>query len=367
LTTSGSPIAGENRAVAVTMNVTSQPIAQASTTQISVHLAQGAPTGYGAVSLSNLGLGTLAVPSVSTTGQGFTAAVSGVGALLTFNTGSLAPGDYPGSVTLNTNAANGAITVPVDFVVEAKGAPTLSYQSVVDNAIFGAGDSLSPGDIAVVFGDQMFFGALTAGQAPPLATTIGTTQVLFNGQAAPLFYVSYGQIAFQIPANAPAGNAVVQVMRDGLTSNAVSVGIASRAPRVLQIGVGTYGAIVNATDSSYPLPTGAIPGLNTHPAHAGDTIVIYAIGMGATSPSVATGAPAPSSAPLAQLVDSATVLFGDSIAAVQATPLFAGLTPTYAGLYQINVTIPDNAPKGIIDMRVQFADSISNPVQIAIQ
>ena len=48
-------------------------------------------------------------------------------------------------------------------------------------------------------------------------------------------------------------------------------------------------------------------------------------------------------------------------------PLFAGLTPTYAGLYQVNVTIPSNAPKGTIGLSLAFNDVESNVVDIVIQ
>jgi uncharacterized protein (TIGR03437 family) len=47
--------------------------------------------------------------------------------------------------------------------------------------------------------------------------------------------------------------------------------------------------------------------------------------------------------------------------------LFAGLSPTYAGLYQVNVTIPDNAPKGSVYVSLAFGSSTSNSVLIFIQ
>ena len=52
---------------------------------------------------------------------------------------------------------------------------------------------------------------------------------------------------------------------------------------------------------------------------------------------------------------------------VTIDPFFAGLTPTYAGLYQVNVTIPSNAPKGTVNVTLGFNDAISNAAQITIQ
>ena len=64
---------------------------------------------------------------------------------------------------------------------------------------------------------------------------------------------------------------------------------------------------------------------------------------------------------------SAAVAFGGGIGGATATPLFAGLSPTYAGLYQVNVTIPDGAPKGNVYVSLVFGGSSSNSVLILIQ
>jgi uncharacterized protein (TIGR03437 family) len=146
----------------------------------------------------------------------------------------------------------------------------------------------------------------------------------------------------------------------------VSVDVTARAPRLLLIGVGSYGAIVNQ-DGSIPMPVGSFPGVNTHPAHIGDTLTVYAIGLGPTSPSPASGQAAPASEPLARVLSTPTLNFGGGIGGTPVIPFFAGLTPTYAGLYQLNVTIPANVPKGIVNLSLAFADAVSNSVQIVIQ
>lgn len=365
ITTSGSSFAPDNKTIAVTMNVTSQPIAQPSYSRLALTLAQGAPPVTYGVALSNVGQGTLVVQSAASSAQGVTAGAVSGGASVTFDPGSLAPGSYTGNLTITSNAVNGPTTIPVSFTVEAKGAPSISYQGVVDDAIFGSGDAVAPGDIVALFGDQLFFTAGAVGSGTPLGTTIGTTQVTVNGTPAPLFYASYGQINFQVPVTVAPGIAQVQVTRDGQPSNIVSLNIAARAPRLLQIGIGTYGAILN-TDGSIPMPVGAIPGVSTHPAHVGDTLTIYAIGLGTTSTPVATGATSPGS-PLPSLVSTPVAFFGYFIS-IPATPLYAGLSPGSVGLYQVNVTIPDGVPAGNIDIRVMFPDgTVSNAVQIAVQ
>jgi uncharacterized protein (TIGR03437 family) len=363
VTTSGSNFAADNKTISVTMQVTNQPIAQASPSQLNLTLAQGAPPVTAGVALANTGQGTLTVQTVASTAQGVTGSAVSGGAAVTFDPGSLAPGTYTGVLTIASNAINGPTTVHVTFTVESKGAPSLPFQGIVDDAIFGAGNAVSPGDIVALFGDQLFFSAGTLGSGSPLGTTIGTTQVLVNGTPAPLFYASYGQINLQVPVDTPLGTAQVQVVRDGMQSNIVSLAIAGRAPRLLQIGVGTYGAILN-TDGSIPMPVGSYPGVNTHPAHVGDTLTIYAIGLGPTATAVGTGAAATGAD---ALTSTPTVYFGDFVFTA-ATPLYAGLSPGSVGLYQVNVTIPDGVPPGNIDVKVMFPDgTISNPVQIAVQ
>jgi uncharacterized protein (TIGR03437 family) len=372
ITTSGSNFSGDNKTVAVTMNVTSQPIAQASP-PANVLLAQGAaPLTYPCTPLltvGNAGIAALTLQSPAVTGGSWlTATGYAGGAVLSYNPSGLAPGSYSANVTIASNAANGAVSVPVTMQVEATGSPYINYQGVLDNATFVPGDSVAPGDIVIAQGDQLSLQGYTAGQAPPLANTVGGAGVLVNGEAAPLYYSCYGQLAFQMPTDTATGTALVTVQRsDGSTSNTASVTVAPRAPKILLIGGGPYGAIVNATDGSFPAPVGTFPGSNAHPATAGDVLTIYAIGMGPTNPPVATGAPAPSSAPLAQLTVTPTINFGGSIAPVFATPSFAGLSPTYAGLYQINVTIPPNTSKGVTALSIVFPDSTSNTVQIALQ
>ena len=46
--------------------------------------------------------------------------------------------------------------------------------------------------------------------------------------------------------------------------------------------------------------------------------------------------------PLANTANTLTVSIGGKDAPVQ----FAGLTPGFVGLYQVNVAVPDNVPKG---------------------
>ncbi len=372
--TSGSNFAADNKSTPVTLHVTSQPIARLTPSGlVSFRLAQGSPKSTQFVVIANGGLGTLSItaaaPTTAAGGNWLTAATPAgfSGISLTADPAAVtAPGIYQGSVAVTTNAVNGPVTVPVQFEVFAAGAPVTAFGGAVNNSAAEAGDVLAQGTIVALFGEQFTLGDPQQGKLP-LTTDLAGTKVFVNDQPAPLFYSSYGQINFQVPYNATTGPGVIRVDRPGQRGNSISVTIAARAPRILKLGIDRYGIIVNQ-DGSFPIPT--TPGIASHPAKAGDVLVIYAIGLGQTSPPVTEGAIAPSS-PLASVPSITNVLFGgggfrgDSIA---VPPMFAGLTPGYAGLYQINVTVPAGLPPGETPVILQGDDgTISKTSYISVQ
>jgi uncharacterized protein (TIGR03437 family) len=362
ITTSGATNPTDNQVLPVVMRVTTQPIGeplvattfapQPAPDRVSIRLAQGAPAlAYPfspVVLLNNAGQGTLTVTDTATNGAWLKKDV--VPGFFAIDPAGLSPGSNSGSVVFTSNAANGTVTVPVDLTIVPKGNPIVYYQGVLDNGTFVPGDTVAQGDVMAVKGEQLSFSPYTPGQLP-LATQLGGTSVLVNGKAAPLFYTSYGQIAFQMPVETPVGTALVQVKRDdGSTSNQASVTVGIRAPRLI--------VAVNQ-DFSINGPD--------HPAHVGEALTIYAIGLGATSPAVATGALAPSAEPLARVTPTPDVVFGAGLFATNVAPAFAGLTPGAAGLYQVNVIVPDGTPKGASSMAVAFSDALSNALTLYVQ
>jgi uncharacterized protein (TIGR03437 family) len=371
-TLSGSGNPTDNQTIPVTMHVTTQPIAVANAStatfapqltpdNLNIRLAAGAPLltypFSPKVSVANIGQGTLTVQDPVITGAWLKPDnVPGYGVVpgyYSIDPTGLAVGKYPGSLAFTSNAANGTVTVPVNLQIVDKGNPLIYYHGVLDNAIFAAGDTVAQGDILVVKGEQLSFSSLTS-SAPPLPTTAGGTSVLVNGNAVPLFYTAYGQIAFQLPYDVAAGTAIVQVKRDdGSVSNLASITVAPRAPR-----------LIVTVNPDYSINSAA------HPAHAGDVLTVYAIGLGATSPSVVAGAAAPSAEPLARVSQPLTVGFGTGavLFAKQVDPLYAGLTPTAAGLYQVNVAVPSGLPTGAVNMTVEFSGAvISNVLPVYVQ
>ena len=373
VTVSGSSSAADNRAVPATMHITTLPVAQLGSPSLTFAIAAGSVRQSQFAAVSNAGQGTLSITSataVNPSGQSWlSASVLPNSTTIQVNAdpGSLTPGTYDGSVTIASNGANASIALPVELEVPAAGKPQVTYQGAVNNATFLAGDAVAPGDIMAVFGSQFSQAASVGASKVPLPTDLGGTEVLVNGQPTPLYYSSYGQVNFQLPFETPLGLATVTVQRNGQAGNLISLTVDKRAPRMLPIGVGSYAIIINSADGSFPMP--ATPGLNSHPAKVGDVLVIYVIGGGPTTPVAATGDFAPSS-PLANVVPPYQVHFDGGLfdPGVVVPPQFSGLSPCCVGLYQVNVAVPAQSPKGSnVALTLNNGEAQSNTVRIAVQ
>ena len=381
----GSSFIPDNKSIAVLLHVTASPIAQPSPAALNFHLAADSISQTQVINVGNLGQGTLEVSgatAAAASGTWLTATTSGNAITVTASSSGLVAGTYSGTITIASNAANNSITVPVQFQVDAAGPPVASFQGAVNNATFVAGETVAPGDIMAVFGQQLFFSVPANAAATPLPTTLNgvsgstsTVQVLVNGQAAPLYYASYNQINFQLPFETQPGQALVQVVRDGQAGNSISLEVAVDQPRILPFAVGNYGIVQNATQGGFAISAAAGSALgigNVHPAKAGtDYLTIYAIGLGPVAPTVATGAAAPGSPNLANTTLATKVVFSSGnpfSPSPTVNASFSGLAPGFVGLYQVNVQVPADAPKGnSIGMYVVTGGVTSNPVNIAIQ
>ncbi len=366
-TVSGSSFSSDNKTVAVTAHVTSQPIAGWSPASVQFNIAQGAAAQTQGVGFSNSGAGTLAISGVTGNPSWLSTSIQGNAIFLTADPTGMTPGAYQATLMVASNAANGPSSVPVELDVLTPGPALTFFQGVLDNALFTVGGSLAPGGIVALFGEQLTTGPVVQNQTVPLQTSLGGATVFVNGQAAPIYYVSPGQINFLIPYATPAGPAVVRVDRDGLTGNSVSVNIVPAAPRLLRLGIGDY-PIAVLTDPVITFPLPPTPGISSRPAVAGvDVLVFYALGMGQTNPPAADG----QAAPYAQVAPS-TMMFGQSLlpdSGLTVTPQYAGLSPGSVGLYQVNVLVPALSPKGpAIPVYFDMGGGvISNRVTIAIQ
>jgi uncharacterized protein (TIGR03437 family) len=92
------------------------------------------------------------------------------------------------------------------------------------------------------------------------------------------------------------------------------------------------------------------------PAHAGDTIVLYCTGLGPVNPGVTDG-----SAPgqqLSRTTSTPNLTIGGQSAQVN----FSGLTPGFAGLYQVNAVVPSGTQTGATVPVTLIIDSQTSPL-----
>jgi uncharacterized protein (TIGR03437 family) len=369
ITISNSSFAPDNKPIAVSLNVTTQPIVQAGSSALAFNIAQNTQSETIPVGVTNAGQGTLTISGVTATaansGTWLTASTTSGGISVTANPSGLSPDTYTGTVTIASNGANGNVVIPVQLVIAAQGPPVASAGGVVNNGTFGTGEALAQGDIGAVFGKQFTFDAPTTASGLPLKNILDGTQVLVNGVAAPLYYVSATQVNFEVPINASTangGNGTIQVVRNSQMGNLIYVQISPQVPRFILYN-GGYGIMTTLA--------GAYAGTPANPVKVGDTIVIYAVGLGPTSPAVASGTASPGQPNLAKVPGTTQICFGIVTPFSPppcATPLFVGLTPTFVGLYQIDVTIPSTVKSGKNTMSVILEDNIaSDAVPLVVQ
>jgi minor extracellular serine protease Vpr len=100
----------------------------------------------------------------------------------------------------------------------------------------------------------------------------------------------------------------------------------------------------------------------SNPAVRGQSIALYANGLGPVTDTPASGDPA--SATLLSLTTSTPTV---TIGGIPAPVSFSGLAPGFAGLYQINVTVPSTISAGTQPIIVSIGGQSSKASGITVQ
>jgi uncharacterized protein (TIGR03437 family) len=254
------------------------------------------------------------------------------------------------SGTLQTNGSLASDTPPV-------------FSEVGVFSVFGGAQfvSLAPGEVISIYGSGLTEpGAALAAPLPPpsLPTTLVDTQVFIGLRPLPLYYVSETQVDAVVPysltSNSLNASQQILVQRGSTLSLPISFNVATAEPTILdqQGGVADY--------PNYPDGPSYTVSAST-PAHAGDTIVLNCLGLGAVSPQVADGG-LPGSAG-SQAVTPIQVLIGNLPAVVTQA-----LSPQLPGLYLVAAVIPAGVSTGSsVPVTISAGGQTSPPILIPIQ
>jgi uncharacterized protein (TIGR03437 family) len=219
--------------------------------------------------------------------------------------------------------------------------------------------------IATLFGMNLSSGTVLA-NGVPLPTSLGGVSVSANGTLVPLFFVSPTQINFQAPWELLGAQASIVVTVNGSASSAQAVSLQTASPGIFSLdssGAG-QGAIQISNTAIFAAAAGSVPpGAIGRPVNPGEFLTIYCSGLGYVSPQPATGAAAPSGA-----LSNTQLTVTSTIGGASAPVTFAGLSPGFVGLYQVNVQVPNAAPAGSqVPVVITAGGVVSNAVTIAVQ
>jgi uncharacterized protein (TIGR03437 family) len=233
--------------------------------------------------------------------------------------------------------------------------PVIPPGSVVNAASFAAGAPIAPGSLISIFGSRLSDSPNAT--VPPLPIKLGNTLVDLGGIALPLYYVSDQQINAIVPYSLPVNTRLELVVQRGTQLTVPQfVTVAPAQPAVFTAdGTGTgQGDIFDVNGVLVD---------RGHPARAGDTVVIYCAGLGAVDQPVSVTQAAPTT-PLSNAVAPVTVTIGGQ----KAFTAFAGLTPGYTGLYQVNAVIPGGVAAGdAVAVTISLAGQVSPPVTMSVR
>jgi uncharacterized protein (TIGR03437 family) len=241
-------------------------------------------------------------------------------------------------------------------------APASSSNAIVSAANPLGGSAVAPLSIASIYGTHLAGGTI-GNFAPPLPVTAGGTMLTFSPQQtpAPLFFISPGQINFQVPRLPPGPNQLT--ITQGALSTTVTVMVTPYAPALFTTnsqGTGQAAALIAGT-ATLAAPAGT--SRNSRPASKGDFLSVFCTGLGEVFNGPNAGDPAPSDPPAETILRPSVTIGG-----VPSHVSFSGLAPGFAGLYQVNVQVPSTAPSGpSVPVVLKIGGKSSNTATIAIE
>ncbi len=244
--------------------------------------------------------------------------------------------------TVNFTAGSGIASVPVTLTVAA--VPLPQPTGGIANAASGGqaiASVVSPGSYVAIYGTNLAGTGNPNATTLPLPTTLNGAQVTLCGVPMPLLYASATQINVMIPQSiTPSASCPLVVTTGTVQSAPIQLVVTELQPGIYTVDTSGSGpgiivdAVTNLLNNS------------SRPAKTNDFLVIYATGLGAVKGPNGEAGPADGAVAPSTTIFRTTSTVTATIGGVPATVLFSGLTPTFAGLYQVNVQVPPGVTAG---------------------
>ncbi len=243
------------------------------------------------------------------------------------------------------------ITSEISGAVSPNDAPVLNRNGTLNifNPLKGA--ALAPGTLITLNGSALA-GVPATAPAGTLPEILNGTKVLIGGLTAPVSSVSPASVTVVTPAELEVGRQYqVIVSANGALTTPDNIQILKVAPGV-QLATAGFGAVRHANGTAVD---------KTAPAAPGETISLFAAGLGATDPPVAAGAVTPSTPN--KLVIPVTATVDSKPATIKA----AGLQVGAVAIYQVDVVIPADAKDGDLAVELSQDGQVANTALVPVK
>jgi len=268
-----------------------------------------------------------------------------------FNFGTF--GAYTGDITFISGSVTQIIPVTLN-ITNGFSAPIITE---VDNAFSNIPNSpIQSGTWVAIKGKNLSNTSpgrgWNAGESFP--ASMDGTSVTINGKPAFLYFISPTQVNVQAPTDGALGPVSVVVINNGANSTAATATYQTNSPALLQWGGGQYPYALITNGATYIGNASVVQG--TVSAHFGDSLTLWATGLGPTNPPLPAGQQLATFPPV---TTTPTVTIGGNNVTV------LGAVLRYAGLYQVNIQLPGSLPTGDLPIKI-IQGSFQSPDRVLI-
>ena len=248
-----------------------------------------------------------------------------------------------------------ALSIPLNAQPVVNPGGVLNTASFIVDGLPNSG--IAQGSMFAVFGQNLGPGNLVPAAELPLPTELAGTsmEVTVNGtDVTPfLIFTLSGQLAGVLPSNTPVGQGTLTVTFNGETSEPVAIEVVKSAFGMFTRNEAGFGpAIVQNFVSATEAPTNAL----TEAAAPGQAEILWGSGLG---PITESDANLP---PVGNLPVEVEVLVGG----ISVTPFYAGRSPQFPAVDQINFFVPAGIEGCYVPLAVKVDGVVSNYGTMAV-